>query len=69
MEAELLKQAMELADTYAKRRAFFASHPFTREKDERAAEKARDDARAALEAFLSQHLPHGVTVLDDQTKS
>lgn len=64
MDAELLKQAMELADTYAKRRAFFASHPFTREKDENAAEKARDDARAALESFLSQHLAHGVPEVD-----
>lgn len=60
MAAELLTRAMELADVYAKRRAFFAAHPFTREKDEREAMKARDDARAALEAFLATHL--GVNV-------
>lgn len=59
--ADLLSQAMELADAYARRRAFFASHPFTRAKDERVAEKARDGARAVLEAFLSEHLGNALT--------
>lgn len=54
--ADLLTQAMALADSYARRRAFFASHPFTREKDEQDAERALDEARTALSAFLAEHL-------------
>jgi hypothetical protein len=60
MDHELLTRAMALADTYARRRAFAASHPFTREKDERDAERARDDARADLASFLATHLGVGV---------
>lgn len=63
---DVLKQAMELADTYARRRAFAASHPFTRAKDEDDAERARNGARAELEAFLSQHLV-GVLACDGRT--
>jgi hypothetical protein len=56
MAADTLTQAMALADTYARRRAFSAAHPFTRAKDEHDAERARDQARAELEAFLAAHL-------------
>lgn len=56
MANEILIRAIALADAYARRRAFFAAHPFTRKKDEREAEKARDDARAELQSFLAAHL-------------
>lgn len=60
--AELLPQAMKLADTYAQKRARFAAYPFTSEADENAAEQQMDAARAALESFLSEHLTTGVNV-------
>lgn len=55
--SELLTQAMELADTYARCRAFSIL-----EVGQAEAEKERDDARSALEAFLVEHLADGATV-------
>lgn len=54
--ADLLTRAMDLADSYAHKRARCAAYPFITEEEEAAAEKEREDARAALKAFLAEHV-------------
>lgn len=53
MDADELQQAMQLADTYAMKRARCAAYPFTTEAQERAADEACDNARVALQLFLA----------------
>lgn len=59
MGAEELQQAMHLADIYAMKRARCAAYPFTTEEQEREADDACDNARAALELFLASSTPAG----------
>ena len=57
MDADELQQAMQLADTYAMKRARCAAYPFTTEEQEREADEACDNARAALRLFLASCTP------------
>ena len=54
--ADPVTMAMELADTYAQKRARCAAYPFTTEEEEKDAERQRDEARAALHAHLVEWL-------------